>query len=108
MGCRFCGGSNNKALTLLSYKTPFLLAAICYDGNEGLYWVAITQFVIVILAAVMVTLRVGFKEAPDIPDEEPLDDELEVDSSADPSPASDALTESDQSKQGWFSRLRRK
>jgi hypothetical protein len=64
-----------------------LLAAICYDGNEGLYWVGITQFVIVVFAMVILTLRVAFKESH-IPD-----DELEVGPSEAPEGASDALAE---------------
>jgi hypothetical protein len=35
--------------------------AICFDGNEGLYYVSITQFCIVLFALIMVTLRIAFK-----------------------------------------------
>lgn len=36
--------------------------SVCYDGNEGFEWVATTQFLIVLFAFIMLTLRVGFVE----------------------------------------------
>jgi hypothetical protein len=44
--------------------------AICYEGTDGFHYIAITQFVIVFLAMVMVTLRVAFKELQDEEDAE--------------------------------------
>lgn len=34
--------------------------SVCYSGNEGFYYISITQFCIVIFAMIMVTLRVAF------------------------------------------------
>jgi len=36
--------------------------SVCYNGNEGFYYVAITQFCIVMFAMIMLTLRVAFTE----------------------------------------------
>jgi hypothetical protein len=35
--------------------------AVCFNGTQGLYFVAITQFCIVAFAMIMVTLRFAFK-----------------------------------------------
>jgi len=35
---------------------------VCYNGNEGFYYVAITQFCIVIFAMIMLTVRAAFTE----------------------------------------------
>ena len=37
-------------------------SAVCYDASEGLYWIAISSFVMVLCAMIMLTLRVGFYE----------------------------------------------
>ena len=36
--------------------------AVCYNANDGFYYVAITQFLIVIFAMIMLTCRVAFTE----------------------------------------------
>jgi len=36
--------------------------SVCYSSSEGLYYVAITQFCIVVFAMLMLTLRVAFSE----------------------------------------------
>jgi hypothetical protein len=41
--------------------------AVCFNGNEGFYYVALTQFCNVVFAMIMVTLRVAFK--PSVIDE---------------------------------------
>lgn len=35
-------------------------SAVCYDAAEGLYWIAISSFIMVTCAMIMLTLRVGF------------------------------------------------
>lgn len=42
--------------------TKVMYDAVCYDGNEGFYYIAVTQFCIVIFAMIMLTLRVAFTE----------------------------------------------
>lgn len=37
---------------------------VCYSGNRGLYYVCITQFMMVVFAMVMLTLRASFLAAP--------------------------------------------
>lgn len=39
--------------------------AVCYNGNGGLAWVASTQFVVLVCAMVLLTLRSGFRESVD-------------------------------------------
>jgi hypothetical protein len=39
--------------------------AVCYNGVDGLSWIATTQFVIVFFAFIMLTLRVAFYEVED-------------------------------------------
>eukprot|EP00978_Attheya_sp_CCMP212_P014202 scaffold36102_cov70-Attheya_sp.AAC.1 len=39
--------------------------SICYNGNQGFHWIATTQFIIVLFAMLMLTLRVGFYEIAD-------------------------------------------
>jgi len=41
-----------------------IYTAVCYEGSEGLYFVSITQFMVVIFAMVMLTLRASFLVAP--------------------------------------------
>lgn len=39
--------------------------AICYNGNTGFVWIAFTQFMIILCAMIMLTLRVAFYELVD-------------------------------------------
>jgi hypothetical protein len=39
--------------------------AVCYNGNTGFVWVAFTQFMILLCAMIMLTLRVAFYELVD-------------------------------------------
>jgi len=36
--------------------------AVCYQGNDGFFYISITEFIIVVLAFIMLTLRVAFSE----------------------------------------------
>jgi hypothetical protein len=40
-------------------------SAICYNGNTGFVWIAFTQFMIILCAMIMLTLRVAFYELVD-------------------------------------------
>jgi hypothetical protein len=39
--------------------------AVCYSFTSGTFWIAATQIVIVMCAAIMLTFRVGFARLPD-------------------------------------------
>jgi hypothetical protein len=39
--------------------------AICYNGNTGFVWISFTQFMIILCAMIMLTLRVAFYELVD-------------------------------------------
>ena len=46
--------------------------AVCYEGNEGFAYIAITQFLIVFFAMIMLTLRVAFYEMEDEKEVKPV------------------------------------
>ena len=52
--------------------------AVCYNANDGFYYVAITQFLIVVFAMIMLTCRVAFTEVDFDKDEDGNDNNREL------------------------------
>lgn len=48
--------------------TTVAFDAICYEGNQGFFWISFSQFMIVLCSMVMLTLRIAF--APLISDDQ--------------------------------------
>ena len=42
--------------------------AVCYEGNQGFFWISLSQFIVVFFAMIILTLRIGF--APMIDEED--------------------------------------
>lgn len=53
-------------MVLLFHLSAVVYDAICYDATEAFHWIAVTMFIIVVLAMIMLTFRVAFMEL-DIP-----------------------------------------